>query len=240
MRYKAVVSYDGTDYAGFQSQRNAVGIQDIIEKAFRLMTQTDIRIHGAGRTDKGVHAKGQVFHFDSDLPLTSETWVRGVNGRLPNGIRIRSVHEVHARFHARHDAKEKIYRYVISKGEGTPFSNRYEVHVKDIDTDVVRAVLPVFEGTHDFRGFTKLVKGKDTVRTIRSLTLKETRTHHVFTFRGQSFLRYMVRSIMGTIIAIGTGQADPGLAREILETKDRSLTPPTAEARGLFLERIIY
>ncbi|MCF7931662.1 MAG: tRNA pseudouridine(38-40) synthase TruA [Acholeplasmataceae bacterium] len=240
MRYQVVVSYDGTDYAGFQSQSNAVGIQDIIEKGFRLMTQQEIRIHGAGRTDKGVHAMGQVFHFDSDLDITPETWVKGVNARLPIAIRIKTVKPVHARFHARHDAKMKVYRYVIAKTEGTPFQNRYEAYVKDIDSIRVRAFLPVFEGTHDFKGFCKYVKGKDTTRTIESITLKETKRHLVITFRGKSFLRYMVRSIMGTVIAVGTHQADPKIAKEILMTKDRQQAPMTAPASGLFLVRIIY
>lgn len=240
MRYQAIVSYDGTDWAGFQSQSNAIGIQDLIEKAFRLMTQKDIRIFGAGRTDKGVHAVGQVFHFDSDLDITPEIWVKGVNARLPIGIRIIRVVPVHDRFHARHDAKMKVYRYVISKEEGTPFQNRYETYVKGIDPDVVRELLPLFEGTHDFKGFSKFVSGKDTVRTIKSITFKETKRHLIITFRGKSFLRYMVRSIMGCVIAIGTHQAPLELAQEILDSKDRQRAPMTADARGLFLVRIIY
>ena len=240
MRYKAVVSYDGSAYVGFQSQNNGLGIQEVIEKAFRLMTQTEIKIHSAGRTDKGVHAKGQVFHFDSSIDLPSDIWVRGVNDRLPLDIRVKSVKRVKQDFHARHSATSKIYQYVIAKKPETPFTKNYEVYIRNLDVKPMIEALPLLIGTHDFRGFCQLVPGKPTIKTIFQATCKETKKHYIFTFHGNSFLKYMVRSIMGTLIQIGLHRKDVTIIKEILETKDRHLAGKTAEARGLFLVRINY
>ena len=240
MRYMAIVSYDGTAYQGFQSQQNALGIQEVIEKAFRLMTQTDIKIHSAGRTDKGVHAIGQVFHFDSEIDIDQETWIRGVNQRLPLDIRLKKIKKVKPDFHARHSATSKIYRYVIAKKPSTVFSKNYEVYIKDFDIEKVKPVLSDFIGTHDFKGFCQYVPGKPTMKTIFKVSLKETSKHYTFTFHGNSFLKYMVRSMMGTIIQIGLGRKDQSVIKDILETQNRSLAGKTAEARGLFLVKIFY
>ena len=239
MRYLAVVSYDGTRYHGFQSQKNALGIQEVIEKAFRLMTQTPIKIHSAGRTDKGVHAIGQTFHFDSDLNLELDNWLR-VNDRLPLDIRIKSIKKVKDDFHARHDAKSKKYRYVIAKNPSSVFKANYEVYVKNFDIMPVKEAIPYFLGTHDFRGFCQLVKGKPTIKTIYNIDIKETKKHYIFTFHGNSFLKYMVRSMMGTLIQIGLHRKEPMIIKDILETKDRHLAGKTAESRGLYLLKIYY
>lgn len=240
MRYKAIVSYDGTNYAGFQSQTNGTGIQEVIEKAFRLMTQTDIKIHSAGRTDKGVHAIGQVFHFDSMIDLPSDIWVRGVNDRMPLDIRLKKVTQVNKEFHARHSAKSKVYRYVIAKKPSTAFSKNYEVYIKDLDFSKMAVALHDLVGTHDFRGFCQLVPGKQTEKTLLSATMKETKKHVMFTFHGNSFLKYMVRSMMGTLIQIGLGRKEVSVIKTIFETKDRTMAGKTAESRGLFLVRIYY
>jgi len=240
MRYMAVVSYDGTNYQGFQSQTNGLGIQEVIEKAFRLMTQTEIKIHSAGRTDKGVHALGQVFHFDSKIDIEPETWVRGVNDRLPLDIRVKKVTPVKPDFHARHSAKSKIYKYIIAKKPSTAFSKNYEVYIKNIDIEKMVSALPQLIGTHDFKGFCQHVEGKPTIKTIYKAEFKETKKHYIFQFHGNSFLKYMVRSIMGTLIQIGIGKKDGSVIQEILETQDRHLAGKTAEARGLFLVKIYY
>lgn len=239
MRYLAVVSYDGTRYHGFQSQMNAVGIQEVIEKAFRLMTQTPIKIHSAGRTDKGVHAIGQTFHFDSDLNLDIENWLR-VNDRLPLDIRIKSIKIVSNDFHARHSAKSKKYRYIIAKKPSSVFDSNYEVYVRNLDITPIKEAIPYFIGTHNFRGFCQLVKGKPTIKTIYQIDLKETKKHYIFTFHGNSFLKYMVRSMMGTLIQIGLHKKEPEIIKEILETQNRHKAGKTAESRGLYLLKIYY
>jgi len=240
MSYLAIVSYDGTNYQGFQSQSNGLGIQEVIEKAFRLMTQTEIKIHSAGRTDKGVHAIGQAFHFDSDLDIDESTWIRAVNDRLPLDIRIKKVKKVKPDFHARHSSKSKVYKYVLAKEPSTAFTKNYEVYIKHMNIEPMKEALPYFLGTHDFKGFSQHVEGKTTEKTIYKAEFKETKKHYIFTFHGTSFLKYMVRSMMGTLIAIGLGKSKPSVIQEILETKDRSLAGKTAEARGLFLVRIYY
>jgi tRNA pseudouridine38-40 synthase len=239
MRYKAIVSYDGTQYLGYQSQKNHQGIQDAIEKAFRLMTQTHISTVSAGRTDKGVHALGQVFHFDSDLDIDEQTWLR-VNDRLPLDIRILKIKKVKPDFHARHSAKSKIYKYIIAKKPSTPFTKNYEVYIRNLDISPMKEALPLLIGTHDFKGFCQHVPGKPTIKTNYSAELKETKSHYIFTFHGTSFLKYMVRSMMGTLIQIGLGRKNVSTISHILTTQDRSLAGKTADARGLFLVKIFY
>ncbi len=236
----AVVSYDGTNYQGFQSQTNGLGIQEVIEKAFRSMTQTEVKIHSAGRTDKGVHALGQVFHFDSKIDIEPETWARGLNDRLPLDIRVKKIKVVKPDFHARHSAKSKIYKYVIAKKPSTAFSKNYEVYIKNIDIEKMISALQDFIGTNDFKGFCQYVEGKPTIKTIYKAEYNETKKHYIFKFHGNSFLKYMVRSMMGTLIQIGIGKKESFVIKEILETKDRSLVGKTAEARGLFLVKIYY
>jgi tRNA pseudouridine38-40 synthase len=240
MRYLVKVSYDGSLYHGFQRQINALGIQTVIEKAIRLMTQTQVTIHSAGRTDKGVHAIGQMFHFDSDLTIDPDTWKRALNDRLPLDIRIITVRKVAKDFHARHSAKSKIYRYVIAKKPSSVFTKNYEVFIPNLDINAMQKGLELLVGTHDFKGFCQYIKGKPTEKTIISATFKETTKHYVFTFHGNSFLKYMVRSMMGTLIEIGIGRKNIDVIQHILETQDRSLAGKTAEARGLFLVKILY
>ena len=139
-----------------------------------------------------------------------------------------------------HSATSKIYRYVIAKKPSTVFSKNYEVYIKDFDIEKVKPVLSDFIGTHDFKGFCQYVPGKPTMKTIFKVSLKETSKHYTFTFHGNSFLKYMVRSMMGTIIQIGLGRKDPSVIKDILETQNRSLAGKTAEARGLFLVKIFY
>ncbi len=239
MRYLAIVSYDGTKYHGFQSQTNALGIQEVIEKSLRLMTQSSIKIHSAGRTDKGVHAIEQTFHFDSDLDLDIKNWLR-VNDRLPLDIRIKSIKQVRKDFHARHSAKSKKYRYIIAKNPSSVFQANYEVYIKNLDINPIKEAIPYFIGTHNYRGFCQLVKGKPTVKTIYNIDLKETKNHYIFTFHGNSFLKYMVRSMMGTLIQIGLHRKKPEIIKEILETQNRQLAGKTADARGLYLLKIYY
>ncbi|MFA6801279.1 MAG: tRNA pseudouridine(38-40) synthase TruA [Acholeplasmataceae bacterium] len=236
MRYLAVVSYDGTNYAGFQSQLNALGIQEVIEKSFRLMTQTEIKIYASGRTDKGVHALNQTFHFDSDLDID---FLR-VNDRLPLDIRIKSIRKVKDDFHARHSAKSKKYKYVIAKKESSVFKKNYEVYIRNLDIEPMKKAYHLFIGTHDFKGFCQYVKGKPTVKTMLNVYFKETKDHYIFTFHANGFLKYMVRSMMGTLIEIGLHKKESEIITEILETQNRSLAGKTAESRGLYLERVYY
>ena len=240
MRYQAIVEYDGTKYSGFQSQPNQNSIQDQIERALRLMTQQEIRISASGRTDKGVHAIGQSIHFDFDILIESKTWVKALNKRLPGDIRVKKVVRKNINFHARYSAKSKIYKYLISKKELSAFENNYLVYYPVFDLNKVKECINDFIGTHDFFGLSKYVQGKTTIKTIYSVKIKETKDLITFIFHGNSFLKYMVRSIMGLIIEIGCGKKAPDSIKTILETKDRSLAGKTAPANGLYLVKVFY
>lgn len=240
MKYLATVSYDGINYAGFQRQINAIGIQNVIERAFRLMTQQDIYIHSAGRTDKGVHAIAQTFHFETDLLMDEQTWLKGVNARLPLDIRINSIQRVKDGFHARHSAKSKIYRYHLAKEQPTVFRSRYDVYIPNLNIEDLKKGLTLLEGTHDFKGFCQYVPGKPTMKTIYKTSLKETKTHYYITFHGNSFLRYQVRSMVGTLIQVAQQKKSVDVIQEILTTQNRKLAGPTAPANGLYLVKVKY
>lgn len=240
MRYKVIISYDGTNYSGYQKQVNQLGIQTVIEKAFRLMTQIHIDTFASSRTDKGVHALHQVLHFDSDIDLTSDQWVDALGKRLPTDIRIHKVTKVKDSFHARHSSKSKRYIYKIAKKPSTVFTGNHELYVKDFNIDLVKDQLQTLVGTHDFSGFSPNKENKPPIKTIYSFDYKETKTHFIFNIRGNSFLRYMVRIVMGNVIAIATGKKPTDQLRILLEKKDRELSAKTAEAKGLYLKHIYY
>lgn len=240
MRYKAVISYDGTQYSGYQKQIKEVSIQQMIEKALRLMTQIDIPTFASSRTDKGVHAFHQVLHFDVDMDVPSERWVEALNKRLPGDIRFISVKRVKDDFHARHSSKSKTYVYKVAKKPSSAFSCNYEVYEKDFDPSIVIEDMKAIVGTHDFTAFSPNKENKPPIKTIYSFDYKETKTHYIFKIHGNSFLRYMVRSIMGNVLAIGTKKKPVGHIKTLLETKERTLTAKTAPACGLYLYHIYY
>ncbi|VEU80156.1 tRNA pseudouridine(38-40) synthase TruA [Haploplasma axanthum] len=239
-RYLCTVSYDGLNYAGFQRQINSKSIQDEIEKALKNMTSIFIPIHSAGRTDKGVHATGQTFHFDIDSIIPEEIIKKGLNKRLPGDIKIQNVKKVKNTFHARHSAKMRIYEYRIAKKASTIFTERFEVYVENFDIKLVKDCLDEFTGIKNFSGFSKKTPNKIPIKILYSIEIKETKEHYIFIFKGESFLRNMVRSIMGLIIEIATNKKDVSMIEKVFETKDRRLAGKTAEAKGLFLTKIVY
>lgn len=240
MRYKAIISYDGSNYSGYQKQLNGDSIQDRVEKALRLMTMIDIPTFAASRTDKGVHAMYQVLHFDSEINLESDKWVEALNKRLPLDIRFNKVKRVKNDFHARHDSKSKIYIYKIGKKPTSAFKGNFEVYEKNFNINLVKDEMQKIVGTHDFSAFSPNKENKPPIKTIYSFTYKESKDCYTFIIHGNSFLRYMVRSIMGNIIAVGVGQKPIGHIEKMLETKDRLLTAKTAPAAGLYLKHIYY
>jgi len=241
VRYLFTVSYDGSDYSGFQRQINANSIQTEIEKTLKNMTRIELTIHSAGRTDKGVHALNQTFHVDFPFEIDNfNIFIEGINKRLPSDIIIKKIKRVSNTFHARHNAKMRIYKYVIAKKPSNIYTQRFEVFVKDFNIELAKKAASKFVGTKDFAGFAKSNINKETIRHIESFEIKETKTHFYFTITGISFLRYMVRSIMGTIIEIATNKKDIEVIDEIFETKNRKLAGKTAPAKGLFLKSVIY
>ena len=250
---KLVLAYDGTDYAGWQRQLGQPTIQQVLEETIARLTQAPVTLHGAGRTDAGVHAEGMTanFHTDSVIPLSG--LVKGLNSMLPEAIRVLDAEKVANDFHARYNARGKVYAYTFMVTEiMSPCARLYAVQVRgSFACAVVRLCLPMLVGTHDFSSFEatgsrdqSIAGGRGAVRTIFSARLDEEEGKDSQLFRltiaGDGFLRHMVRNIVGTLFAVGRGRLTPLDFQEIVAARDRTLAGPTAPARGLTLKRVLY
>lgn len=243
-RYKCIVSYDGTLFAGYQVQPDKRTVQLELEKALRKMHKgKEIKVSASGRTDAGVHAKGQVIHFDSPYSFPAENWGKALNALLPEDIAVMSVEEASADFHARFDASGKEYRYMISLSKKRdPFQRNYSYHFPyTLDYGAVKETLPFLLGTHDFTSFCSAkTEVEDKVRTIKEIELLEGDGMLIFRFVGSGFLYNMVRILVGTLLEVGTGKKKPEDMAEILEKKDRSFAGKTAPGQGLYLWEVFY
>jgi tRNA pseudouridine38-40 synthase len=235
MRLLFTLQYLGTRYAGWQSQTNATAIQPIVEAALSKLFGAPVRIEGAGRTDSGVHARGQRAHADVPFTIESRGLVLGTNNLLPADIRLTAAEEVAAGFHARFEAKEKTYCYRIwNAAVADVFTAETHAHVTSpLDVSPMNAAIQTLLGTHDFQAFTVAEpEVSATVRTLREARVARDGDAIVMTVTGDGFLRYMVRRIAGSLIEIGRGR----LAAEELFDEARW----TAPAKGLTLEEIRY
>ncbi|MDY3196355.1 MAG: tRNA pseudouridine(38-40) synthase TruA [Paracholeplasma sp.] len=240
MRYKLIVSYDGSNYHGFQKQNNGLGVEEVIETALFQITKEETNIVGSGRTDRGVHAYGQVCHFDSSVNLQESNWTKALNTFLPSDIRVISVTEVSDDFHARFHAKKKKYSYVITRKYDL-FKRNHQTYIHyPLDVSLMKEALMDFVGKHDFYGFSTYVINKPTIKEIFEATLIEDGDKIVISFVADGFLKYMVRSMVGTLIDIGRGKLSKDIVKEVLESKDRSKAGKTAKPEGLYLEYVLY
>jgi len=244
MRYlKLTIAYDGTDFHGWQIQSGKPTIQGEIVTVLRRLTQENIAIHGAGRTDAGVHALGQVASFRTQTALSAAELQRALNALLPPAIRIVRVDETGPDFNARWSARAKVYRYRLYRGKVVPpMIWRYVLHYPfPLDEDRMRAAAARLVGSHDFAAFAASTGSEDddkersTVREIYATELVRSPDGEelVFTVRGRSFLRYMVRKMVGTLLDVGRGRLAPEDIERLYESKDRSKSGPTVPARGL-------
>ena len=243
MRWKIICAYDGTDFAGWQSQSSGDAVQDVIEGALSLICRKPIRIHGAGRTDAGVHARGQSFHFDHDWKHSGEALIRALNTKLPSTIRLLRAIPVGDEFHARFSARGKRYEYHFSKNPPDPFSIRYCWHLnQSFDADKVLPVLPSLAGTHDFTAFAgKVVEAENPTKTLQEPDLiPDGEGKWILRVRGNGFLYRMVRSLAGTLARVGAGRLEPHRIAELLSEGKRTPEVHTAPACGLFLEEVFY
>lgn len=240
MRYKLTVSYDGSPYQGFQKQNNGLGIEEVIENVLEVITKKKTNIIGSGRTDKGVHALGQVCHFDSDIKMKESNWLRALNTFLPLDIRALNIEEVSDDFHARFSAKKKKYTYIITKKYDL-FKRNHETYISyPLDVNLMKEALADFVGKHDFYGFSTYVENKPTIKEIFEATLIEDNDRIIISFVADGFLKYMVRSMVGTLIDIARGKISKETIKEVLENKDRSKAGKTAKPEGLYLEYVSY
>lgn len=242
-RWKCICAYDGTPFAGWQSQAGGKAIQDVIEGRLAEIFKTPVRIHGSGRTDSGVHAHGQVFHFDAEWSHAPEKLLAAFRIGLPRTIQIKSVRTVAGDFHARFDATGKRYDYYVHLGDADPFTRPYcWTFFKPLDVSAMQAAAAVLRGRHDFRAFTALngPEREDTVRELRRLDVaRRGRTIHV-TAEADGFLYKMVRSLAGVLVAVGEGKLNAADVRRILHSRERTAAVQTAPAQGLFLTKVYY
>ena len=241
--FKLTIAYDGTDYHGWQIQTGKPTIQGEIVHVLRRLTQDGAVLHGAGRTDAGVHALGQVASFHTQSALSAEEFQRALNALLPPAIRIVGSEEVGPDFHARWSARAKIYRYRLYRGRVVPPQIwRYVLHYPfPLDEEKMREAAARFAGTHDFAAFAASTgseeddKERSTVREIFSTDLARSADTEelVFTVRGRSFLRYMVRKMVGTLLDVGRGRLAPEDIDQLYELRDRSKSGPTVPPQGL-------
>jgi len=240
---RLVVEYDGTGLAGWQRQDGQPTVQGWLEKAFLAMTQQAVVVRGAGRTDAGVHAEGQVANVELVSRIPALGFLRGLNTLLPPEIAVLEVTDVPAGFSARHDARGKIYRYQVwNHPVRSPRFARNAWHVYDpLDMHAMREAAEVLVGEHDFRAFRSSdCDRKNTVRIIRRLDVRRDGALVSIEVEGTAFLRNMVRILAGTLVAVGKGKMTAADVATILAAGDRTKAGVTAPACGLTLVKVIY
>jgi len=249
MRYfKLTIAYDGTDFHGWQIQANKPTVQGELVAVLCRLTQENVQLRGAGRTDAGVHALGQVGSFRTQSSLSAGEFQRALNALLPPAIRIVSAEETGPDFSARWSARGKVYRYRLYRGKVLPpMLWRYVLHYPfPLDEEAMKEAAAKFVGVHDFSSFAASTgsedddKERNMEREIYSTELKRTDDDEElwFTVHGRSFLRYMVRKMVGTLLEVGRGKLSPSDIDKLYELKDRSKSGPTVPPQGLFMVRV--
>jgi tRNA pseudouridine38-40 synthase len=246
--FKITLAYDGTDYVGWQRQANGVSIQSLLEDALRALDGRDVRVTGAGRTDAGVHALGQVAAFTIERTLSADAVLRALNAHLPGAIRVVMADEAAPTFHPRFCACTKTYRYRIWNGDViSPFERRYAWHLTGtLDLDAMRAAARLVEGRHDFAAFQ--ASGGSATTSEREVFSSRFDCQSpipnpelvVYEISGSGFLRHMVRTIVGSRVEVGRGRRPAGWIGDLLALRDRTAAGPTAPAMGLFLVSVEY
>ena len=243
MKIKLTVEYDGTEYCGWQIQPNGITVQERLNQAVKAITGEDVTVTGSGRTDSGVHAEGQVAHFETASKIPAERFAPALNSALPSDIRVIKSEEAEADFHARFCAKKKTYCYKMYLSETLrPLLDRYCAHLPyPVDLVAMKDCAKLFVGTHDFRAF--MASGsevKDTVRTVYSSDVSCSGDVISFTVCGNGFLYNMVRIMAGTLVAVGMGKLTLQDVKCAVDGGERSKVGKTMPARGLTLLSVDY
>ncbi|MDB6168375.1 MAG: tRNA pseudouridine synthase [Verrucomicrobia bacterium] len=242
-RWKCTCAYDGTAFAGWQSQAKSDAIQDVIEACLAAIFKQPIRIHGSGRTDAGVHALGQVFHFDAAWGHGARKLLAAFRMGLPPEISVKAVQPIPADFHARFDATGKRYEYRIQLGAADPFQHRYCWTVfRPLDLAAMKAAAELLRGRHDFESFTALngSQREDSIRDLRRFEVVRRGRSIRIVAEADGFLYKMMRSLVGALVSVGEGKLSLSQLREILKAKERTHRILTAPPQGLFLVRVRY
>ncbi len=244
-RNKIVLAYDGTAYAGYQFQDNGISVQQRVEEVLAALNRAPVRLYGCSRTDAGVHARGFVAHFDFDQPIPAKNFVRAMNARLPNDIRVLSCVRTRPDFDARLDAAGKEYRYFLYNGEILPphLAPFWGYEHKPLDRAAMQDAAARFVGRHDFVSFAANPHRdlQTTVRNVFAFDVRKTGPRVVFIVRGDGFLYKQVRSMVGYLVRVGRGDEKPETVTELLDAAaPRTARVPTAPGRGLFLWKVFY
>jgi tRNA pseudouridine38-40 synthase len=240
---KLLLSYDGTDFCGWQRQPDRRTVQSVLEEAIGRLTGVPATTNASGRTDAGVHALGQVVHFYTASRHPPEVFVKALNAMLPHDVRVRGAWEMPQAFHATLDAKAKLYRYVIDNNPiADPFQRRYSDHVyHPLDVPVMDQAARALLGRHDFHSFeTHWPNRTSSVRTITHIAASRMNDFVWVDVEADGFLYNMVRAISGTLVLVGTGRWPATQIAEVLAARDRRAAGPTAPPQGLFLVRVRY
>jgi tRNA pseudouridine38-40 synthase len=240
---KLLLSYDGTDFFGWQRQPDRRTVQQVLEEAIGKLTGTEPTTYASGRTDAGVHALGQVAHFHTASRHSPEVFVKALNALLPRDVRVRGAWEMPQSFHATLDAKAKLYRYVIDNHPiADPLQRRYSYHVyHHLDVPAMSRAAQALQGRHDFHSFeTHWPNRTSSVRTIMHIAVSRQGDFVWIDAEADGFLYNMVRTIAGSLILVGEGRWPESRLAEVLAAEDRRLAGPTAPPQGLFLVRVRY
>ncbi len=241
-RIKCIISYDGSGYMGFQVQDQLPTIELMLMNAINRVTNEEVKVYASGRTDRGVHAIGQVIHFDTNKEIKEYGWKKAINSFLPDDIRVVSVSIVDESFHSRFSAKSKEYHYIVSTNDYDIFNRNYMVFYKNLNIKAMKKALKMLEGTHNFKGFCSgdVDSRKDFVKTIYKARLKEKNGILTFSFEGSGFLKYQIRRMMGLVLDIGLGRDTLDKIAVVFDTKDPKVSHKNADPQGLYLYKVSY
>jgi len=241
---RVVIEYEGTHYHGWQRQKNQITIQGVLEEKIGIITGEKVTVIGSGRTDSGVHAINQVASFKTGTHIADSNLLKAINSMLPYDIVLKSLVEVDNKFHARYDVKSKVYIYkILNRPTRSALYNNYSWHIYGrLDLAAMRKATSSLKGTHDFSSFcSKSCESLNKVRTVMDadLTISDSAVI-TFSMAADGFLRYMVRTVLGTLVDVGRGKISYDDFLRILEARDRSEAGITAPPQGLFLKDVYY
>ncbi len=243
MRIALGIEYDGSRFLGWQTQPGGGAVQDALEPALAAIAGEPAPVTCAGRTDRGVHAREQVVHFDTVANRPASAWVRGVNALLPESLAVLWSQAVAGDFHARYSAQARTYRYVLLNRAVRPALAARHVgwfHAS-LNIQKMQEAAALLIGEHDFSAFRSAeCQAKSPVRTLHSLVIERQGERIDFVLRANAFLHHMVRNVVGTLIYVGKGKQPPRWAKEVLDSRSRALAAPTFAPEGLYLERVEY
>ena len=243
MRICLILEYDGTYFNGWQSQPNKNTVQDYLNDALAIIANHPITSIAAGRTDAGVHALNQVIHFDTNTDRPMSAWIRGVNASLPAAIRVQHAQVVGATFHARFDAYQRSYQYLLVNSPVAPavMANKAGWYHQPLDLGAMQQAISYLRGQHDFSAFRAAsCQAKSSKKTMHLATVNQHGPYFLFSFTANAFLHHQVRNMIGALIYVGKGKHDAAYIEYLLMQEDRSVSPPTFSPAGLYLTGVGY